>query len=138
MKFFEQNGKALTDSAGYAVVACRWGWINNGYDILLVTTDKNRAIEKAEWYADHRGGKYGASVYDSDGKEIYHASSSYGEPTMENNNRIDMFERIGNQISGEIEMGEEVTHEKAYKFYDDAKRICDILSKHNSETGKQP
>lgn len=90
----------------YTVIACRWGWSNNGFEVLLNTTDLEEAQEKAEWYADYRGGKYGAGVFNKEGKQVYHSSSSYGENKIHTNWRMNMFESIGNWlVGGNLEQG---------------------------------
>lgn len=79
----------------YAVIAYRWGWLNNGHYIVRLTTDRQSAIDAADAEASNRGGKYGVTVYDSESNPIHHASSSYGEKSAFMNHRIQMFERVG-------------------------------------------
>jgi hypothetical protein len=126
----ERSG-GLHGAACYAVLSCRWGWINNGFDVLRVTTDLAEAIAVAEAYAEHRGGKYGVGVFDASGKQIYHAASIYAEKELHNNYRIDTFERVGGLVSCAFECGEEPNMELAKRRWEEGVRIEDMNARHN-------
>lgn len=121
-------------TACYAVLACRWGWINNGFDVLRVTTDLTEAIAVAEAYADYRGGKYGVGVFDPSGQQVHHAASCYGEKELHNNWRIDTFERVGGLVSCAFESGEEPDMERAKRRWEEGVRMEEMYSRHNDGT----
>lgn len=99
--------KTTEENAPYAVIACRWGWINNGFSVMCVTNDLEKAKHEADEYADYRGGKYGVGVFDASGKQVYHSASLYGEKELHHNYRLDTFESVGIAACRAFELGEE-------------------------------
>lgn len=119
--------KTTEENAPYAVIACRWGWINNGFSVMCATNDLEKAKREADVCAYYRGGKYGVGVFDSGGKQVYHSASSYGEKELHTNHRIDAFESVGCHVYCELESGKELEIDKIKKRYDDAVRMHEIM-----------
>lgn len=119
-------------TACYAVLACRWGWTNNGFDVLRITTDLPEAIAVAEAYADYRGGKYGVGVFDGGGQQVHHAASLYAEKQLHTNHRIDTFERVGGLVSCAFEASEEPDMERAKRRWQEGVRMEEMYSLHNA------
>ncbi|MFT3989965.1 MAG: hypothetical protein QM680_01010 [Luteolibacter sp.] len=113
-----EGGQEHIEPRCYAVVACRWGWENNGFSILLVTTDLAQAIRKADDYADHRGGKYGVGVFDGEGKQVHHAASSYREKSIHRNHRMDTFELVGGEVVCAFETGRKPDMKEARRLWE--------------------
>lgn len=120
----------------YAVVSCRWGWSNNGFEVLEVTPDLTKAIASAESYSDYRGGKYGVGVFNSGGKQVYHASSIHGEKSLGSNWRIETFERVGAFVSNSFEIGEEPDMDEAKRRWEEAKRMETLYNKLTAEMNR--
>ena len=99
--------KTNEENAPYAVIACRWGWTNNGFSVICVNNDLEKAKRVADEYADYRGGKYGVGVFDASGKQVYHSSSLYGETELHHNYRLDTFQSVGIVACRAFELGGE-------------------------------
>jgi hypothetical protein len=119
--------KTNEENAPYAVIACRWGWINNGFSVMCVTNDLEKAKREADEYADYRGGKYGVGVFDASGKQVYHSASLHGEKELHINHRIDAFESVGCHVYCELESGKDLNVDKIKERYDDAVRTQKIM-----------
>lgn len=87
----------------WAVIAYRWGWLNDHQYIVRVTTDLQEAQDAADAEAAYRGGKYGVTVWDKDGAAVHHAPSCYGEKAAHINYRVEMFETVGREVVCAIE-----------------------------------
>lgn len=128
---------ALGALDGYAVIAYRWGWLNNGHYIVRVTSDLQSARDAADAEASHRGGKYGVTVWDTEGRAMYHAPSLYGEKQAHTNERIEMFERVGQRVAVALENEKPLSpadikecweQERAHEEF-----MCRLHAKHNAE-----
>lgn len=116
-------------NAPYAVIACRWGWLNNGFAVIGVCADFDKAKQDADEYADYRGGKYGVGVFDANGKQIYHASSLYGETELHTNHRIEAFESVGCFVYCRMEDGKELEIDKIKDRYNEAVIVQDMMQR---------
>ena len=116
-------------SAGWAVIAYRWGWLNNHNYIVRITTDLQSAKDAADAEAMHRGGKYGVTVWDGEGNAIYHAPSSYGEKAAQTNWRIELFEAVGLHVVVALEDGKPLTTDEITKRWQDEKLTQEIMER---------
>lgn len=88
--------------------------------MIGVCADFDKAKQDADEYADYRGGKYGVGVFDANGKQIYHASSLYGETELHTNHRIEAFESVGCFVYCRMEDGKELEIDKIKDRYNEA------------------
>lgn len=96
----------------YVVVQYRYGRMNHGPDVVLVTTDEDQARQYAESEQEFRGGKYALEVQRwndgdtvSDPETVAYFPSAYGEKCAHVNPRMIAHENIGSTVTQEIEMG---------------------------------
>lgn len=122
----------------YAVIAYRWGWLNESHYIVRVTTDLQAAKDAADAEAMHRGGKYGVTVYDGEGNTVYHSPSSYLEKSAVWNHRIDLFQSIGGHVVTWFETEQPVKVDYLNQLFESKKNIQKIIEDAtlaNSESG---
>jgi hypothetical protein len=113
----------------WAVIAYRWGWLNNSHYIVRLTTDLQAAKDSADAEATHRGGKYGVTVWDCEANAIYHAPSAYGEKSAHVNWRIDLFEGVGLHVVVALEDGKPMTTEEITKRWQSEKKTREIMER---------
>ena len=105
----------MTDT--YFVVGYRWGATNAGHIFLYCGQDLDKAVCRADWYTNYRGGKYGCAVYRLDefpqmqGEDdeepievlVHYSPSGRGENEPYVNKRIELMEKVGCHVVGRIE-----------------------------------
>lgn len=104
-----QRNRRTSPAPCSAVIAYRWGWINAHQYIVRVTCDLRAAKDAADAEAKYRGGKYGVTVWDANGKAVHHAPSIYGESMSHENYRTEMFASVGQHVVVGLEEGKPLT-----------------------------
>lgn len=133
----KRSGKARCAPAPcWAAIAYRWGWLNEHSYIVRLTTDRQAACDAADAETEHRGGKYGVTVWGADGNAVYHASSSYGEKEAHVNERIHLFERVGLYVVVGLEDGKPLTPEEITERWQHEKRFAEAMARYRQPNTK--
>lgn len=120
-------------SEAYVVVAYRWGWTNNSFYFVWGGTDEDEAIAAAEKECEDRGGKYGVTVFRLSGdveEVVQHCPSSYGEKEPYINQRIELFDKIGQRVVSTLEDGllsVDLSPDSLSKLIEEEKQMIAIL-----------
>ncbi len=123
----EKQSAALAMAPCWAAIAYRWGWLNEHSYIVCVTPDLQAAKDAADAEVDHRGGKYGVTVWDASGAAVYHSPSIYGEEAAFVNERVEMFERVGLHVVVALENGKPLAPEQIVERWEYEKRCAEAM-----------
>lgn len=97
-------------------------------------SDLQSAIDAAKAEADDRGGKYGVTVWSSEGKMVHHSPSAYGEEKAFTNYRMEMFEAVGLRVVAAMEDGRPMTTDEIRQCWESEKKTQEMMERITKQT----